>query len=89
VIVACHDDDRLLVAREVPEARQRQDVAGHPRDQIRQQPLLLVGLRDRHLAEIDPIGGTAAKEHIVRTDRRLAVALRAGPSWIALPGQRN
>ena len=55
VIVAGHDDGGLLAARQVPEARQRRAVEAHLRDQVRQQPLLLVGLRDVHLSEVHPV----------------------------------
>ena len=55
------------------------------RDQVRQQPLLFVGLRDGDLVEVHPVGLGAAEEEIVRADRRLAVALLARPRGIALP----
>ena len=88
VVVAGHDHDRLLAAREVPEARQRQVVDRHLRDQVREQALLLVGLRDVHLVEVDPVGhaGIAAHEQVVGADRRKAVAFVALPVRVALPG---
>ena len=46
----------------------------HQRDQVRQQPLLLVGLRDRDLVQVDPVGlqvaGLGAEEQVVRAGRR-------------------
>ena len=55
MVVTGHHHDGLLAAREVPEARERQPVDAHLRDQVREQALLLVGLRDVHLVEVDPV----------------------------------
>ena len=85
VVVTGADHDRLQTAREVPEAWQRLLVAVHHLDQVGQQPLLLVGLRDGDLAQVDPVGRAAAEEHVVGADRVLAVALGAGPGRVALP----
>ena len=88
MVVAGHDDDGLLVAREVPEPWQRHDVARHACDQVREQPLLLVGLRDGDLVEIDPVrrrvARLGAEEEVVRANRRNAVALLSGPGRSAL-----
>ena len=88
VVVARHDDDRLQAAREIPEARQRLAVVVHLQDQVREQPLLLVGLRNRDLVEVDPVGlrvaRRGAEEQIVGANRRQAVAVLAGPRRIAL-----
>ena len=57
-------------------------------DEVGEQALLLVGLRDGDLGEIDPVGlGVArrrAEEQVVGADRRLAVALLARPRRVAL-----
>ena len=88
VVVAGHHDRRLLVARQEPEARQRPAVAVHLPDQVREQVLLLVGLRDRDLVEVHPVGlgiaGGMPEEQVVGADRRRAVALLAGPRRVAL-----
>ena len=88
VVVAAHHDGRLLAAREVPEPRQRQLVALHQRDQVEQQPLLLVGLRNRDLVRVDPVrldvAGAGAVEEVVRADARDAVPLLARPGRVAL-----
>src|SRR3712207_9081683 len=56
------------------------------RDEVRQQPLLLVGLRDADPVEVDPIG----EEEVVRADRAgLAVPLLAGPGGVALARQHD
>ena len=91
VVVAGHDDRRLVAAREVPEPRERHPVGVHLRDQVGQQPLLLVGLRDRDLVEVDPVGldvaGLRPEEQVVGADRRdLPVALLARPGRVALAG---
>ena len=81
VVVAGHDHDSPLAAREVPEARHRHAVGAHLRDQVRQQPLLFVRLRDRDLVEVDPVG----EEQVVRADRRdLTVALLTCPRGVPL-----
>ena len=90
VVVAGHHDGRLLAAREVPEPRQRLAVAVHLLDQVGQQPLLLVGLRDRDLVEVDPVGldvaGLGAEEEVVAsgsapTGRRAPAPAQAGLPW--------
>ena len=75
VVVAGHDYDRLLSAREVPKAWQRPLHEVHLQDEISQQVHLLVGLRDRYLVvEIHPIGlwitGRGAIELVVGANRR-------------------
>ena len=53
-----------------------------------EQPLLLVGLRDRDLVRVDPVrldvAGPRAVEEIVGSDPGDAVALLAGPGRVAL-----
>ena len=78
VVVAGHDDGRLLAARQVPEARQRHAVGVHLRDQVGQQPLLLVGLRDRDLVQVDPVGLMSRPPR--RRGRPSGSARRARPS---------
>ncbi len=56
VVVAGHDHDGLLAAGEVPERGQRHLVAVHLLDEVDQQSLLLVGLRDLDLVQVDPVG---------------------------------
>ena len=55
VVVASGHDDGLVGAREVPEPRHREPVAGGDRDQVGEQPLLLVRLRDVRLGQVDPV----------------------------------
>ncbi len=90
VVVAAHHDGRLLVARQEPEARQRLAVQVHVLDQVRQQPLLLVGLGYRDLAQVDPVGLDVAlfgtEEEVIGADRSDAVALVPGPRGVALSG---
>ena len=81
VIVAGHHDRRLLAARQVPEARQRLAVARSScSDQVGEQPLLLVGLRDRDFVEVDPVGlriaGAAPKN---RSSERIGRRCRRAP----------
>ena len=81
VVVAGEHDGRLAAARQVPEARQRRAVEVHLRDEVGQQALLLVGLRDRDLAHVQPV----AEEQVVGADRLgLAVALLPCPGDVAL-----
>ena len=61
----------------------------HLLDEVGQQPLLLVGLRDRDLVQVDPVGldvtGLSPKNRSSERDRRRdAVALVAGPGRVAL-----
>src|SRR5262249_19851877 len=88
MVVACHDDDGLLVVREIPETRQRLAADRYGLDQLTEQAHLLVGLRNGDLREVDPVrlrvAGRGAEVHVVRADRRLAVALRSGPRDVAL-----
>ena len=63
---------------------QRLAIHVHQQDQVRQQPLLFVGLRNGDLVEIDPVRPAAAEEQIVRAARRLTVALLSGPCRVAL-----
>ena len=90
VVVAGHDDDRLLATREVPELRQRLLVAIHLLDQVGEEPLLLVGLRDLDLVEVDPIGldvtGLGAEEQVVGAEDRAADwPSRSSPAQAGLP----
>ena len=85
MIVAGHDDDGLQSAREIPEPRQRLAIAVHEVDQVRQQPLLLVGLRDRDFVRSTQSALRAAEEQIVGPNRRHSVALLARPCGISLP----
>ena len=92
VVVAGHHDRRLLVARQEPEPRQRLPVQVHLLDQVVEQVLLLVGLRDRDLVEVHPVGldvpGLGAEEEIVGADQLAAadgaVALVPRPGGVAL-----
>ena len=90
VVVAGQHERGLLAARQVPEARQRRLVEVHRRDQVGQQALLLVGLRDVEVVRVDPVGLDVARlgavEQVVRADRRSAraVALLARPRRVAL-----
>ena len=90
VIVAGHDHDRFFAARKIPEAWQGLPVGIHFQDQIGEQPLLFVGLRNRDLTEIDPvrlgITDRVTIEFVIRTDRRESIALLRGPCRIALAG---
>ena len=52
----------------------------HLQNQVGEQALLLVGLRNRDLGEVDPVG----EEQIVGADRRRAVAFLSGPGRVAL-----
>ena len=56
----------------------------HVQDQVREQALLLVRLRDRDLVEVDPVGLRAAEEQSSERIGAIAVALLAGPGRIAL-----
>ncbi len=88
VVVTRHEDSGLLAVRQVPEPGQRLRI--HALDEIGQQALLFVGLRDRDLVQVDPvrlrIRGGRAEELVVGADRREAVALLGRPRGIALPG---
>ena len=88
VVVTGHDDHGLVPVREIPEARQRGGRRLHVLDEIAEQALLLIRLRDRDLVEVHPVrlwiarGGTV--EEVVRPDRWLPVALLAGPRRVPL-----
>ncbi len=88
MIVARHDDDRLLAIGEIPESRQRLPILVHRDDQVGEQPLLLVRLGDADLVHVDPVGlrirRGSAIELVVRTDRGVAIPLLRRPSGIAL-----
>ena len=88
VIVAGHDHDGLEPPREVPEPRQRLLVRGDVGDQVGQQPLLLVGLRNRDHRPVDPVGlgvvARAAEEQVIWADGPCAVPLLARPCGVAL-----
>ncbi len=88
VVIARHDDHGLVPIGEIPEARQRLAREVHVRDEVGQQPLLLVGLRNGHLAQVHPVGfgvrGGVAVELVVRADGSQAVALLRGPRGVAL-----
>ena len=79
----------FALARQIPEARQRLARAIEVQHEIREQPLLLVGLRNRDLVQIHPVrlrvAGGCAEEQVVRTNRRDAVALLPGPRGVPLP----
>ena len=93
VVVAGHDDRGVLAARQVPEARQRHAVEVHAGDEVGEQALLLVGLRDRDLVQVDPVGllvpGLAPKKRSSEriTGSMLEVALLARPGRVALAGE--
>ena len=84
VVVAGHDDRGLQVAREVPEARERHPVRRGVDEDVREQPLLLVGLRDLDLAGVDPV----REEEVAGAQRggRRVVALLIDPVRVALAG---
>ena len=57
------------------------------RIRLREQALLLVGLRDGDLVEVDPVGlrvAGLAEEEVVGANRRDAVAFLPGPGGVAL-----
>ncbi len=93
MVVAGQDHRGLHAAREVPEPGQRLLVGGHRAEQVREQPLLLVGLGDRDLGQVHPVGlvvtGGRAVEQVVGADRRRAVALLARPGGIALAREHD
>src|SRR4051812_13077466 len=65
VIVAGHDHYGFIAAREVPESRQRLFVASQKANQICEESLLFVGLRNSDFRAIYVVGLRAAKEQIV------------------------
>jgi hypothetical protein len=81
VIVPGHHDRGLLAARQVPEPRERRSVHVHLRDQVREQALLLVRLRDRDLVDVEPVG----LEEVVGPDRPGALEVFTDLIRIALP----
>ncbi len=89
MIVSRHDHDRLLAAGEVPEPRQGHAVAVRAQDEVCQQSLLLVRLRNVHLAEVDPvrlrIESRRTVEEIERADGGPFVAILTVPGRISLP----
>ncbi len=97
VVIASHHHDGLETAREIPEARQRLLAQVHARNQIGQQPHLLIGLRNGDLVQIHPIPlrvpSRGAEIQVVRANRCETVALLAAPRRITLscirhrPGQ--
>ena len=80
VVVAGHHDGGLLAARQIPEARQRRAVEVHLGDQVREQALLLVGLRDRGPCSSRASRGKKRSSDADRVD--LAVALLPGPGGL-------
>ena len=88
VAIAGKDDDRLLSAREIPEPGQRLAVKIHGKDQVGQQPLLLVSLGDGDLAHVQPvrlrISCGIAVVQVVRTHGSHAVPFLAGPGGVSL-----
>ena len=57
-------------------------------DQVGEQALLLVGLRDRDLVEVDPVGLDVTglpEEEVVGADRRPASPSRSWPAQAGLP----
>src|SRR5262245_5042279 len=90
VVIAGHQDDCLLHAREIPEPRQWEEVTMHVKNHIGEEPLEFVGLRDLYFIQIYKIGvAVTAEEEIVRADWRLAVAILPFPGRISLPGIDN
>ena len=92
VCVAGHDDDGLLVAREVPEARQRFAILIDVQDGVGEQALLLVGLRNRHLVQVDPVGlriaGSSSPKNM-SSDRTGSIRSRFCPAHAGLPCRVN
>ncbi len=93
VVVAAHHHRGFLATRQIPEMRQRQLVTLHQGDQVHQQPLLLISLRNRDLARIEPIRlhitGLGAKEHVVGTHANNTIPLLPRPGRIPLPRIHN
>ena len=86
VVVAGHHHGRLLVAGQEPEPRQRPAVGVHLPDQVREQVLLLVGLRDRDLVQVHPVGLGIAGGMPRRRGRRSGSARVPSRSWPAQAG---
>src|SRR3954464_9613999 len=84
MIVAGHDHYRLLAVRETPEPWQGSAVGVQIQDQVCEQPLMFVRLRNPDLLKIYPVLLGATKEQVVGADRGDAVALLTGPRGIAL-----
>ena len=92
VVVPGHHHRRLLVSWQEPEPGQRLLLQVHLLDQVGQQVLLLVGLGDGDLVQVDPVGldvpGLGAEEEIVGADQLApahgAVALVPRPGRVAL-----
>src|SRR4051794_1955036 len=89
MIVAGHDNGRSLATWEIPEARDRLTIDCHRCDQVDQQTLLLICLRNGHLIRINPIRARAAEEEVARSNRSDTVSVLARPRWISLPRQRD
>ena len=89
MIVAGHDYHCLQALGKVPETRQGLAVQVHVQDQVGQQALLLVGLGDSDLVQVDPVGlGVRAGrtiEHVVGAQRRDTIPFLPDPGRIALP----
>ncbi len=85
MVIAGHDDHGLLAAREVPEARQRHVVQVHLQDQVGQQALLFIRLRDGDLIQIDPVGVGSVVEQVVGAHRAAAaIPVGVNPGRVAL-----
>ena len=92
MVIVGHDNYGLFATWEIPEARQRFAVGVHGADHIRQQPLLLVGLWDGHLCEIDPVRLVAAIEQIIRANYAVGdcrVAVLSSPIGVTLARIHN
>ena len=81
MIVSSHYNRGFQISRQVPESRQRLTMKIALQNDICQQPLLLIRLRNSYLIKIYPI----REEHIIGTYRiNLTVALLSSPGRITL-----
>ncbi len=91
VVIGGHHHHCFFIAREVPEARQGLFIQIHRENHIRQQALLLVGLRNGDFIQVDPIGLRVAQfvavEQICRAGGDDAISVIARPARVALPGE--
>src|SRR5688572_25154166 len=86
VVVASHNNRRFITFRQIPQLRQWFAVLVHIADEVRQQTLLLVGLRNSNFIEVDVISLSSSEKEVVRPNGGTAVAFLASPGRIALAG---
>jgi len=75
VVIASHDDDSLKATRKIPKAGQRLLRKVHLQNQVGQQALLFIRLRNRDKgAQVNPIrlwiAGGRSIEFVIGADRR-------------------